>query len=202
MSLLIVIIFFKSICLCMQQLVLAVYERFLNPRHKYYWSTVGVGNGGADGGTVGASGSGAGAGDCTGGRVGRRAGLNSRRSAALNSSSSISASGGASAASHYQQQQQQHQTKRQLPKLHDERVWGKSNISKYCDDSDDIDDSSDDIAGRSSYYGRYVDYYRSALTPSSAAANERREHDCELLLQQIRARRKRTRVCASRRSAF
>lgn len=39
MSVLIVLIFFKSVCLYLQQFVLGVYEKFLNPRHKYWLSS-------------------------------------------------------------------------------------------------------------------------------------------------------------------
>lgn len=39
MSILIVLIFFKSVCLYLQQFVLSVYEKFLNPRHKYWLSS-------------------------------------------------------------------------------------------------------------------------------------------------------------------
>lgn len=40
MSILIVLIFFKSVCLYLQQFVLGIYEKFLNPKHKY-WSSGG-----------------------------------------------------------------------------------------------------------------------------------------------------------------
>lgn len=36
MTLIIVLIFFKSICLYLQNIVLNCYNRFLNPRRKYY----------------------------------------------------------------------------------------------------------------------------------------------------------------------
>lgn len=36
MSILIVLIFFKSICLYLQRIVLGCYERFLNPKQKYW----------------------------------------------------------------------------------------------------------------------------------------------------------------------
>lgn len=36
MSILIVLIFFKSVCLYLQKFVLGIYEKFLNPRHKYW----------------------------------------------------------------------------------------------------------------------------------------------------------------------
>lgn len=36
MTLIIVLLFFKSLCLCLQNIVLCCYEKFLNPRQKYY----------------------------------------------------------------------------------------------------------------------------------------------------------------------
>lgn len=36
MSILIVLIFFKSICLYLQNIVLGLYDKFLNPRQKYW----------------------------------------------------------------------------------------------------------------------------------------------------------------------
>ena len=36
MSILIVLIFFKSVCLYFQRIVLGCYERFLNPKQKYW----------------------------------------------------------------------------------------------------------------------------------------------------------------------
>lgn len=47
MSLLILIIFFKSICLFMQNIVLGCYEKFLNPKQKYYLSSSGGTAGGS-----------------------------------------------------------------------------------------------------------------------------------------------------------
>lgn len=38
MTLIIVLLFFKSICIYMQNIVLHCYNRFLNPRRKYYTS--------------------------------------------------------------------------------------------------------------------------------------------------------------------
>lgn len=38
MTLIIVLLFFKSICIYMQNIVLHCYNRFLNPRQKYYTS--------------------------------------------------------------------------------------------------------------------------------------------------------------------
>lgn len=36
MTLIIVLMFFKSLCLCIQNIVLACYDKFLNPKPKYY----------------------------------------------------------------------------------------------------------------------------------------------------------------------
>lgn len=36
MTLILVLIFFKSICLYLQNIVLGFYEKFLNPKQKYY----------------------------------------------------------------------------------------------------------------------------------------------------------------------
>lgn len=60
MSILIVLIFFKSVCLYLQKFVLGVYEKFLNPRHKYWLGSStnqcrGGGSGGGGGGGGGGS---------------------------------------------------------------------------------------------------------------------------------------------------
>lgn len=39
MSLIIVLIFFKSVCLYLQNIVLCCYEKFLNPKRKYWLSS-------------------------------------------------------------------------------------------------------------------------------------------------------------------
>lgn len=44
MTIIIVLVFFKSICLCLQNIVLNFYDRFMNPRRKYYTSSISNGN--------------------------------------------------------------------------------------------------------------------------------------------------------------
>lgn len=175
------ILFFKSICLCMQQLVLAVYDRFLNPRHKYYWQTAERGGGG--GGAAGDSGrpyaGGAGSAN-TGSAGGRRAGASHRRAKCYNNGSTLKADSNRD----YDDSNNIHL----LPTDRQQRPHSRRSRTFY--------------SGRN----RVQPAATALLAPTASSAwttpaNEARLRECEQLLTQVRAR-KRARTATSKQCAF
>lgn len=212
MSVLIILIFFKSVCLCMQQLVLAVYERFLNPRQKYYWTPSAGGGGGRP------------AGEANGSRSDAAAAAGCPKGAAVSKNSDAHRTASTTtvlAEQHHRHQRRcgygrrhtvGHQRGGRGRQLHDERVWGLQYVNSHSGDTD-VDEELEE-AGRATGNGKqpYADggdsaaaslrqqnsyRQRAALSAATADVCERRERDCELLLQQVRARKRQRATAAA-----